>query len=281
MAGVVLGMVTLGGYVRLKKAGLSMVKWDLTRLSLPRDDSEWQKEFEEYKSHCPQYDNDFPQMNLEQFKYIYKLEYYHRHLGKTLGGVFAVPFLFFLAKGWIRKKAILSSLFIFSLGGLQGAVGWWMVRSGLKHELGHDYKHKDVKVSAYRLAFHFTLSVIIYSLLLKTGLLLVSRAQVLNGLTSLGSNKVVRRDLMMSVHFAFVTLVWGAFMAGNDAGKITNTFPKMGDIWIPRKEHFYLTPIYRNFFENKFIVHFTHRWLGISTLSLLLCKYNILHRSAL
>jgi cytochrome c oxidase assembly protein subunit 15 len=271
MAGVVSGMVGLGGYVRLKKAGLSMVKWDLTRISLPKNDAEWKNEFEEYKKHCPQYNNDFPLMSLEQFKYIYKLEYYHRQLGKILGGVFALPFLLFLSLGWIRKKAIMASLFIFTLGGIQGAVGWWMVRSGLKDELGHNYQNKDVKVSPYRLAFHLSLSVIIYCLLLKTGLLLVSRPQVVKGLEYIASNSSVRKDLMLSVHLAFFTIVWGAFMAGNDAGKITNKFPKMGDIWIPRKEHFELSPLYRNFFENKFIVHFTHRWLGISTFSLVLC----------
>jgi cytochrome c oxidase assembly protein subunit 15 len=273
MAGVVLGMVTLGGYVRLKKAGLSMVKWDLSRLSLPNGDTEWQKEFEEYKKHCPQYNNDFPQMNLDQFKYIYKLEYYHRQLGKTLGIIFGIPFIFFLSTGWIRKKAILAGLFISSLGAFQGAVGWWMVRSGLNDVLGKEHKHKDVKVSPYRLAFHFTLSVLIYSLLLKTGLLLMSKPQVINsGLHYMHSNAIIRRDLMLSVHLAFFTLMWGAFMAGTDAGKITNTFPKMGDVWMPHKEHFDHVPFYRNFFENKFVVHFTHRTLGLTTLTVLLCK---------
>ena len=108
MAGVVMGMVALGGYVRLEKAGLSMVKWDLTRFKTPSTREEWEKEFEEYKSH-PQYTNDFPNMDLDQFIYIYKLEHYHRQLGKLLGLVFAIPFTVFLSLGYLRKKIIITS----------------------------------------------------------------------------------------------------------------------------------------------------------------------------
>jgi cytochrome c oxidase assembly protein subunit 15 len=273
MAGVVMGMVALGGYVRLEKAGLSMVKWDLSRVKAPSSRQEWEYEFEEYKANCPQYSNDFPNMNLDEFIYIYKLEHYHRQLGKVLGLVFAVPFVTFLALGYLRKKIIITSLVACGLGGCQGLVGWWMVKSGLKDNLGDGYKKNNVRVSQYRLAFHFTMSVFIYSILLRTGLFLVSKPQILKaGFEYMQSNTIIRKKLLVSFHLAFATLIWGAFMAGTDSGKITNNFPKMGDIWYPGKEHFYMRPVWRNFFENEFIIHFTHRALAITTFCVLFSK---------
>ncbi len=270
-----MGMVALGGYVRLEKAGLSMVRWDLGRLKLPKTDEDWKIQFEEYKDH-PQYSNDFPEMNIEDFKYIYKLEHYHRQLGKLLGLIFIVPFGTFLRLGYLRKKIIITSLIAFSLGATQGIVGWWMVKSGLKNVLGDEYKKTNVKVSQYRLAFHFTMSVFIYSILLRTGLFLVSKPQILNtGFDYILTNGIVRKKLVISFHLALATLIWGAFMAGTDSGKICNTFPKMGDVWIPYKEHFYLNPFYKNFFENEFIIHFTHRTLACTTFFVLFCKISI------
>jgi len=112
MSGIVLGILALGGYVRLNKAGLSMVKWEIHRINAPSTDEDWQKEFEIYKEH-PQFKNDNKAMSLEEFKWIYNLEHWHRQLAKSLGFVFIIPFLIFCKRGMIKKKEIINSLGIF------------------------------------------------------------------------------------------------------------------------------------------------------------------------
>lgn len=275
MSGVVLGMVSLGGFVRLKKAGLSIVKWDLSRVKAPSSNEEWEHEFEEYKQH-PQFISNHPNMNIETFKYIYKLEHYHRQLGKALGLIFLLPFTYFVVRRYIKKRLIIISLITFALGGLQGFIGWWMVRSGLNNkqetDTDRDNLKGEVKVSHYRLAFHFSMSVLIYCLLLKTGLFLVSKPQIVKSpLLFTNSNNKIRKNLLLSFHLAYATLIWGSFMAGTDSGKIVNTFPKMGDIWYPGKEHLDITRSkLRNLSENPIFIHFTHRTLATTTFILLL-----------
>jgi len=282
MAGIVLGILSLGGYVRLNKAGLSMVKWDLIRLQAPTTQHEWQKEFEEYKNH-PQYKNDFPNISLEDFQWIYNLEHWHRQLGKSLGLFFLIPFLIFIKKGFIKKKLILSSLAIFSIGGIQAGIGWWMVKSGLKENLGNEYKKKDVKVSPYRLAVHFSFGLLIFCLLFKKGLFLVTKPQILkSSILFAPSANNIRKNIVLSLHALWLTVAYGSFMAGMDAGKITNTFPKMGDIWFPNKEHFdpalITSRINYNFTENPFIVHFTHRALATATLTSMIGNFLFLSK---
>lgn len=273
MSGIVLGILGMGGYVRLNKAGLSMVKWDLSRIKAPSTEEEWKNEFEIYKNH-PQFKNDFPNMNLEEFKWIYKLEHWHRQIGKTLGLVFIVPFLFFANRGIIKKKLILSSLGIFSIGGLQALIGWWMVKSGLNENLGNEYKKKDVKVSPYRLAVHFSFGLLIFCLLFKKSLFLFTKSQVLkSSVLYAPSADNVRKTIVLSLHAIWITVIYGSFMAGLDAGKITNTFPKMGDVWYPTKKHFNTELSNKNekfdlnFTENPFIVHFNHRVLATLVLT--------------
>lgn len=279
MAGIVLGILGLGGYVRLNKAGLSMVKWDLIRVQAPTTDEEWQKEFDVYKHH-PQYKNDFPDMSLEEFKWIYNLEHWHRQLGKSLGFVFLIPFLFFASKGIIKKKLILSSLGIFSIGGFQAIIGWWMVRSGLKENLGDQYEKRDVKVSPYRLAVHFSCALFIFYLLFKKGLFLVFKPQILKTSLIYGkSSDNIRSNLILSLHALWLTIIYGSFMAGLDAGKITNTFPKMGDIWYPTKDHHdpkLITERFNyNWTENPFVVHFSHRAIATGTIITTLGNLNL------
>lgn len=277
MSGIVVAILGLGGYVRLNKAGLSMVNWDLSRIKAPSTTEDWEVEFQKYKNH-PQYVNDNPNMTLEEFKWIFNLEHWHRQLGKSLGIAFLLPFLVFMKAGIIRKKAILSSLAIFSIGGLQGVVGWWMVKSGLKENLGEEYVKPDVKVSHYRLAVHFSFALLIFSLLFKRGLFYISKPVILS--SSLGyrsSADNVRKSVVFALHALWLTIAYGSFMAGLDAGKIINTFPRMGDIWYPTKEHFSNELITENFnlnyTGNPFIVHFTHRTLATATLGAMLRNF--------
>lgn len=271
-----LSMIVVGGYVRINKAGLSMVKWDLTRIFKPKTETEWEKEFEEYKSH-PQYKNDFPDLSMEGFKNIYLLEHYHRQLGKVLGIYFIGTSLIFSLFKIFNKKLRKASFFGGLLLAMQGAIGMWMVRSGLNENLGENYGKKDVRVSSHRLATHFTFGILTYSYFLSFGLFLISKPQVLrNDLMFIHTNSIIRKNLMLTFHLAIFTAIFGSFLAGLDAGKITNTFPKMGDIWYPTFAHYdKKLSVLRNNIENSFLVHFNHRVLATGTLGFLLCKiYN-------
>ena len=205
MSGVVLGILALGGYVRLNKAGLSMVKWELSRINAPSTKEDWQKEFDIYKEH-PQYKNDNTSMGLEEFKWIYNLEHWHRQLGKSLSVVFLIPFLIFCKRGMIKRREIFNSLGIFSIGGVQATVGWWMVKSGLNENLGSKYKTQDVKVSHYRLAVHFSFGLLIFCLLFKRGLFLLSKPQILkHSIMYAPSANNIRRNVVLLLHSLWLT----------------------------------------------------------------------------
>jgi cytochrome c oxidase assembly protein subunit 15 len=272
-AGITIGMIVVGGYVRLNKAGLSMVRWEITRMTSPRTEEAWEKEFKDYQDH-PQYKNDFPDLSLEGFKFIYLLEHYHRQLGKFLGVFFMVPALLFSFGRVLNKKMIQRALLITTVIGIQGCIGMWMVKSGLKENLGNDFKKNDVRVSHYRLAIHFSFGVTTYFLLLNSALLLLQKPQVLKtNFNFLLSNSVIRKNLMLSVHLVLFTAIFGSLLAGQDGGKIVNTYPKMGDIWYPSRDHYEKNLNFlRNNLENTFLVHFNHRVLGTVTLSTILCK---------
>jgi cytochrome c oxidase assembly protein subunit 15 len=272
-AGITLGMITLGGYVRLNKAGLSMVRWDLTRVYSPKTDEEWKKEFSEYMEH-PQYQKELKDLDVEGFKFIYLLEHYHRQLGKILGLSVIIPSLFFAYGKIFNKKLIFRSLSIISLISFQGCVGYWMVKSGLKENLGDNHKINEIRVSHYRLMIHFTLGIITLWVLLNSSLLLLMKPQVLRtNFESFYSNKIIRRNLIFSLHLIIFTAMFGSLLAGQNGGKIVNTFPKMGDIWYPTWLHYdpKLNTL-RNNLENTFLVHFNHRVLATFTLSTILCK---------
>jgi cytochrome c oxidase assembly protein subunit 15 len=267
-------MVVLGGYVRLNKAGLSMVKWDLTRLAAPKTSEEWDKEFKEYKEH-PQYKNDFPNLSMEGFKIIYLLEHYHRQLGKVLGILIIAPTLVFSMLKILNKKMRIRCLLISSIIVVQGIIGMWMVRSGLRENLGENHEKNNVRVSHYRLATHFTFAITTYWLLLNSALFLLLKPQILkNDFNFLYSNNVIRKNLVLTIHLVLITAIFGSLLAGQDAGKIVNTFPKMGDRWIPSKEHYkYETNLLRINLENDFLVHFNHRTLATITLSAIICNF--------
>ncbi len=234
-------MVVLGGVTRLTQSGLSMVDWKpIMGVVPPLSESEWNRAFEQYKQ-FPEYEFVNQDMDLSGFKKIYLVEYAHRILGRLIGIVFIMPFLFFLLRGMLGRTLTGKLLFIFFLGGLQGLMGWYMVKSGLVD---------DPHVSQYRLAAHLALAVLIYGLIFWTALNLIT----------VPSGKRANENRFMFFIFFLVSLmiVSGAFVAGTRAGHIMNTFPTMNGQWLPAGG-LTLSPVWRNVFENTVTIQFVHR----------------------
>jgi len=248
--GLVFAMVVLGGFTRLTGSGLSMVDWrPLMGVLPPLNDVEWQRVFELYQQ-SPEFQKVNFHMDVHAFKEIFWLEFLHRLLGRTIGLVFLVPFVVFLAKGHIRLNEWPKYLLMFLLGGLQGLLGWYMVKSGLV-----DVPH----VSQYRLTAHLVAAFLIYSYMFWVALSLLYPASA-----SQPRHPWFARTFGLAT-LVSVTIVSGGFVAGLKAGKIYNTFPLMGDAWIPPGLDA-LTPMWRNLFDNMTTVQFDHRWLAITTL---------------
>ncbi len=247
--GLVFVMVVLGGFTRLTGSGLSMVDWrPLMGILPPMSDAEWQRVFEMYQQ-SPEFQKVNSAFGLEEFKSIFWLEYLHRLLGRTIGLVFFVPFVYFLVRGYIQRHEWPKYLLMFILGGMQGLLGWYMVKSGLV----------DVpRVSQYRLTAHLVAAFVIYAYMLWVALSLLFPPPA-----NAAKHPWYGRSLAL-ITLISVTIVSGGFVAGLKAGKIYNTFPMMGDYWVP-PGFFALEPFWRNFFDNMATVQFDHRWLAIAT----------------
>ncbi|XP_057440950.1 cytochrome c oxidase assembly protein COX15-like [Lotus japonicus] len=257
----VFSMVLLGGLTRLTRSGLSMTDWKFTGGLPPLSDEEWLKEFEKYKQ-SPEYKRVNKGMTIEEFKFIYWMEYAHRMWGRALGVIFALPYSYFLHKGYITLRLGLRLSALFALGAGQGLIGWWMVKSGLEEP---PTEYSQPRVSPYRLAAHLTSAFAIYCGLFWTALSVVMPEPPAESVTWVrGAAKVRRLALPVSL-LVGLTAVSGAFVAGNDAGHAFNTFPKMGDTWIP-EDIFEMKPLIRNFFENTSTVQLDHRILATATL---------------
>lgn len=246
--GLVFGMVVLGGFTRLTGSGLSMVDWrPLMGWLPPIGELEWQRVFDLY-AESPQFLAVNSHMDVEAFKKIFWLEYLHRLLGRTIGLVFLLPFVYFIAKGMIKAREWPRYTIMFILGGMQGVLGWYMVKSGLI----------DVpRVSQYRLTAHLVAAFLIYAYMLWVAL------SLLYPVSGKQKHPWFGKSLALTALTA-VTIVSGGFVAGLKAGKIYNTFPMMGDFWIP-PGIFALDPTWRNFFENSTTVQFDHRLLALTT----------------
>ena len=244
---MVFSMVILGGVTRLTGSGLSMVEWDpIFGIVPPLDEQSWNEAFGLYK-HSPEYQKINIGMDLQGFKAIYWFEYTHRVLGRTIGIAFLLPLLFFLAKGWINRSLLPKLITMFVLGGLQGLLGWYMVKSGLV-----DNPH----VSQYRLTAHLGLAVIIYAFMFRVAL------DLWYGKTpSRVSGAGLRRLTALLGTLVFITILSGGFVAGLKAGFAYNTFPLMDGHWVPQAM-FMQEPLWRNFFENIATVQFDHRLLA-------------------
>jgi heme a synthase len=252
--GSVFAMVVIGGITRLTESGLSIVEWQpLIGALPPLSSQEWDRYFALYRE-IPQFSLVNAQMTLAEFKTIFWWEYTHRLIGRLIGLVFAVPFAFFLLRGWLTRRLTWRLLGLLVLGGLQGVIGWWMVQSGLAER---------VEVSQYRLAVHLLLALIILGLLFYLALsLLVLPHQCIRVKRSLALHS------WLVVAMVFITIGAGALVAGTNAGLIYNTFPLMGGTLVP-SEYGYLDPYWLNLFENPAAVQFNHRMLAITTFVLI------------
>lgn len=262
--GMVFGAVVLGGVTRLTESGLSMVTWKLFGEKLPVTELEWEEEFEKYKQY-PEFKIKNKDITLEQFKWIWWMEYGHRMWGRAIGAAFLIPAAIFWARGLFKpgmKKRIIG---FGTLIALQGLMGWYMVRSGLEDRF---HGESDVpRVSQYRLAAHLSLAFILYTLLLWSALDHLLPAQKLAGAVTSSARKF-RWLTHTCKGMVFLTAVSGAFVAGLDAGLVYNSYPKMADKWIP-DDIMAFSPKARNITENPTTVQFNHRMLGTATLALI------------
>lgn len=246
LAAFVLLIVVVGGITRLTESGLSITSWKpVSGVIPPLNEAEWQAEFEAYQQ-IPQYNVVNSWMSLDDFKYIFFWEWFHRLLARALGLVFLIPFVVFLFQKRLSRDLALPLFGLFILGGFQGALGWWMVTSGLT-EL--------TSVSQYRLAAHLSAAAFLF-----IALLYVAR--------SLEPGRVigrVSRGQMVTAVILLVAIIVqiaaGAFVAGLDAGMGYQTWPLMDGAIIPNGM-LVMEPAWRNFFENALTVQFIHRGIA-------------------
>lgn len=247
IAALVAAMVLLGGATRLTHSGLSMVEWRPLMGVLPPLGAEaWGAVFAKYQA-FPEYQKINRGMSLGEFKAIFWFEYAHRLLGRVIGLAFLLPFLWFLWRRRIAPRHTLVFAGLFLLGGLQGLIGWWMVKSGLVDR--PDVNH-------YRLAVHLTLALTIFALLLWSAL---------ENWRHGGADTVPRaapahlcRLAALALVLTFVQTITGALTAGLDAGLAYNSFPTMNGVWLPA-ELWALSPWWLNLVENTTTVQFIHR----------------------
>lgn len=245
-------MVIVGGATRLTDSGLSITEWRPVLGAVPPlTQEQWLAAFEKYKL-IPEYQIQNRGMSLGEFKFIYWWEWAHRFLGRFIGLAFALPLLYFIITKRIARNMWPRFALIFILGGAQGALGWYMVSSGLVER---------IDVSQYRLAAHLTLAFAIFAAVVWTALTLSSERRSLPV-----------RGAGLALGFLFLLFLQvgaGGFVAGLDAGNASYTWPQMNGSWLPDGMNT-LTPPWRNAFENALAAQFNHRLLAYFVLALAL-----------
>lgn len=262
-AAMVLVLVLVGGATRLTESGLSITEWKpVTGIIPPLNQAAWELEFTRYQQ-IPEYQQLNQGMSLAQFQVIYLWEFSHRLWARLVGLALALPLVIFLWRREVRGALAWRIGGILLLTGLQGAMGWYMVKSGLTVR---------TDVSQYRLAAHLALALVVYALAVWTSAELLGVGDRSEVLDPKGDARLRRRTAWFA-GFVFFTIVSGAFVAGLDAGRAWNTFPLMGGQVVP-PGYAALTPWYLNAFENVAAVQFHHRLLGVSValLSILLWR---------
>lgn len=241
-------MVVVGGITRLTRSGLSITEWKPILGALPPlGEAQWLAEFHRYQA-SPEYLQVNRGMGLEAFKQIYYVEWFHRLLGRLIGVVFFVPMIYFLVRRQVSRTLAPRLVLLFGLGSLQGALGWFMVKSGLVNE---------PRVSQYRLTAHLGAALLIYAYLLWLGWdLRYGEGREGRSLRSPRSHCAAA-----VAGLVFVMAMSGGFVAGLRAGWGFNTFPLMAGGFFP-PGMFDLDPWYRNFFENRATVQFDHRLIA-------------------
>jgi len=257
VAALIFAMVVVGGATRLTESGLSITEWQpVTGTMPPLNEAQWQTEFQKYQA-IPQYRQLNAAMGLADFKTIYWWEWAHRILGRVIGVVFFLPFVCFLWRGWIPSNRRAGLWMILVLGALQGAIGWWMVASGLANR---------VEVSQYRLATHLVLACLIYVAVVWTGTRWrddEQRHPVFEGLGKAASPGTIRVAAVGLVVLLLLHIYLGALVAGSRAGHAYNTWPLIDGGFVPQSSRLlFEVPLWRNFFENPLTVQFDHRMLG-------------------
>ena len=243
-------IIIIGGLTRLTDSGLSMVDWQPILGTIPPlNNNQWVNVFNNYKL-TPEFLYVNKNMTLDEFKYIFWWEWFHRFFARLIGLFFIIPFIYFLIKKNLNSFFYKRFSIIFSLGLFQAVVGWWMVKSGLS---------EDPFVSPYRLTFHLTNAVIIYALLLWPSVEYYHLKSA--NFISIRSKNIL---ILISIILVFVTILSGGFMAGSHAGQSFNTYPLMNGKIIP--DDIYLEELgFLNMFENTVTINFNHRWIATIT----------------
>jgi heme a synthase len=256
VAALVFAMVLVGGATRLTESGLSITEWQpVTGVLPPLSDTQWRAEFAKYQA-IPQYREHNAGMSLADFKTIYLWEWAHRLIGRVVGVVFVLPLLWFLWRGWIPPGRRARLWAILSLGAFQGAIGWWMVASGLVDR---------VEVSQYRLATHLVLACLIYAAIIWTASRWEDDDQTASFVPAEKAEQstCVRSGAITLFVLLLVQIYLGALVAGLRAGYAYNTWPLIDGSVLPQSSRlFFDVPLWRNFFENPLTVQFDHRMLG-------------------
>ena len=240
-------MVVVGGITRLTHSGLSISNYKLISGTIPpMNEVEWQEAFDLYKQY-PEYQKLNTHFTLQDFKDIYFWEWLHRVIGRFIGVVFIIPFLYFLARKQLTKPTIKKSIILLILGGFQGFLGWYMVKSGLID---------NPDVSHYRLAAHLTTAFITfaYTFWVALDLMFPNKKEI---------NKKFRNIIRFGLGILLLQIIYGAFVAGLDAGFIHNHWPMMNEgKFIHETVYIEQSPLYKNFIEGKSGVQFVHRMLA-------------------
>src|SRR5690349_13728094 len=251
---MIFAMVVIGGITRLTLSGLSITEWQpVTGIVPPLSQTDWIAEFEKYQR-IPQYKLLNAGMSLGEFKSIFLWEYVHRLWGRLIGFVYALPLIWFLIRRQVPGRLVLPLSGVFLLGFAQGALGWYMVESGLADR---------VSVSQYRLVAHLALALAIYGLTLWIALGILARTRTAAGE---GVSPLWRRAGEAVIALIALTIAAGGFVAGLHAGLIYNTFPLMDGSFVP-SGYAALKPFPLNWFENIPAVQFNHRVLAMTTAS--------------
>jgi cytochrome c oxidase assembly protein subunit 15 len=253
IAALIAIMVLVGGATRLTESGLSIVEWKPVTGTLPPLTQEaWTQAFEGYKT-IPQYRELNAGMSLAEFKTIFWWEWSHRLLGRVIGVAYLLSFLWFLWRGALGADLKRRLWIVFGLGALQGAVGWWMVASGLTQR---------VEVSQLRLATHLVLALLIYAAIVWTLRRLSERQPVV-------ASPRLKITAMALLVLTFVQLYLGALVAGLRAGRVYNTWPEIDGALVPSAARlFFEQPWWRNLFDNTLTVQFEHRMVAYALLAL-------------
>jgi heme a synthase len=241
---LVLCMIIVGGATRLTDSGLSITEWAPIKGAIPPlNAADWASEFERYRA-IPEYIQQNKGMSLADFQFIYWWEWSHRFLGRFVGLAFALPLVVFLVTKQLKKGLAPWLGAMFLLGGLQGAIGWWMVSSGLSGD--------RLDVAAYRLATHLSMAFMLMALTAWTAFDLLAPKRVGSGDASLFP------WIALFVAFLATQIVMGAFVAGTDAGMVNNDWPTFAGGWFP-KDYAALQPFAQNLVENRSTIQFNHR----------------------